>query len=427
MAEYDIEKFFNLSIDMLCIAGTDGYLKRVNPAFTNILGWSEEELLNRPFFDFIHSDDIAETKKEIQQLADGIPTHSFENRYRCADGTYTYLRWTSYPETETGLLFCVARNVTLQRRSQDRFRLAMKASPTAMVMVNEQKTIELVNHATELLFGYSPNELINQPVTMLMPERYREGHNSFCSSFFNAPSARPMGMNRDLTGCRKDGFEFSIEVGLNPFSLEEGTFVLCSIVDLTERKKAEQKIVEQARKLEEVNTRLLELATTDSLTQLKNRGVMLDQLEREILFSRRTGLPLSFLMIDVDHFKQYNDNYGHPAGDDILRNLAHILQEHSRQSDIVVRYGGEEFAVIMPATDYEGSLMHAERIRAGIEQHRWPNRQVTASLGAATVVLSKADRTAPDRIISSLISEADKALYHSKQHGRNRVTHARDR
>ena len=107
----EYRKFFDVSIDMLCIAGTDGFFKRVNPAFERSLGWTEEELLDRPFFDFVHPGDIEKTEQEVLKLADGIPTISFENRYLCKDGNYRQLRWTSYPDPETGMLYAIAHLV----------------------------------------------------------------------------------------------------------------------------------------------------------------------------------------------------------------------------------------------------------------------------------------------------------------------------
>lgn len=103
---YDLDRFFNYALDMLCIAGVDGYFKRVNPAFTRKLGWTEDELLQRPFFDFVHPDDVDATQAEVAKLAEGIPTISFDNRYLCKDGTYKLLRWASYPEA--GRLYAVA-------------------------------------------------------------------------------------------------------------------------------------------------------------------------------------------------------------------------------------------------------------------------------------------------------------------------------
>lgn len=106
----EFKTFFDQSRDMLCIAGTDGYFKRVNPAFERTLGWSEEELLGRPFVDFVHPDDVDKTIRETEQLADGVPTISFRNRYRCKDGTYKELRWTSHPDSGTDNIYASARS-----------------------------------------------------------------------------------------------------------------------------------------------------------------------------------------------------------------------------------------------------------------------------------------------------------------------------
>jgi PAS domain S-box-containing protein len=108
---HEYRRFFDVSVDMLCIAGTDGYFKRTNPAFERTLGWSTEQLLSRPFFDLIHPDDMESTQQEVEKLAQGITTLSFENRFRCADGTYKRLVWTSYPEPDTGLLYAIAYEV----------------------------------------------------------------------------------------------------------------------------------------------------------------------------------------------------------------------------------------------------------------------------------------------------------------------------
>ncbi len=116
----DLEKFFKHALDMCCIAGVDGYFKRVNPAFERTLGFSTAELLERPFVDFVHPDDRPGTTAEIGTLSDGAPTLSFENRYRCKDGSYKHLHWTSFPETGTGLLYAIARDITDLKLREDR-------------------------------------------------------------------------------------------------------------------------------------------------------------------------------------------------------------------------------------------------------------------------------------------------------------------
>ena len=105
----EFRRFFDVSIDMLCIASTDGYFKKVNQAFVRELGWSEEELLSRPFISMVHEDDIRATQREILKLAGGTPTIRFTNRYLCKDGSYKRVRWNAYPEPETGRLYAIAR------------------------------------------------------------------------------------------------------------------------------------------------------------------------------------------------------------------------------------------------------------------------------------------------------------------------------
>jgi len=108
---HEYKKFFDVSIDLLCIAGTDGYFKLTNPAFQRALGWTNEELCSQPFVDLVHPEDKAATVHEIQKLAIGVPTISFVNRFRRSDGDWLYLRWNSYPEPESGLLYAIARQI----------------------------------------------------------------------------------------------------------------------------------------------------------------------------------------------------------------------------------------------------------------------------------------------------------------------------
>lgn len=164
------------------------------------------------------------------------------------------------------------------------------------------------------------------------------------------------------------------------------------------------------------NARLAELATVDELTGAKNRRRFREDLEMLHAVASRHGAPLSLVMLDVDRFKQYNDEFGHPAGDEVLRVVGKTLRDNTRDQDVVARYGGEEFAVLLPSTNVESSLILAERLRAKIEAHLWTRRPVTASFGIATTGLNIPDS-------SGLVEAADQALYHSKKAGRNRVSH----
>ncbi len=186
--------------------------------------------------------------------------------------------------------------------------------------------------------------------------------------------------------------------------------------DITERKRGEQQMQAANEWLEEANEHLSNLANTDGLTGLNNHRAFQERLGVDFERSARYHTPLSLLLLDVDKFKQYNDTYGHPAGDGVLRQVAQILQATARGVDLVARYGGEEFVLILPEADTEGALGAAERVRAAIANAEWPDRPVTVSVGVATMTLNTSTQAA-------LIEQADKALYASKTAGRNRVTH----
>jgi diguanylate cyclase (GGDEF)-like protein len=168
--------------------------------------------------------------------------------------------------------------------------------------------------------------------------------------------------------------------------------------------------------LEVRNALLAERAATDGLTGLHNLRQFDESLRAALSFAERHAQPLSLVLLDVDHFKLYNDAFGHQAGDEVLRRVADLLRTDARTHDLVARYGGEEFAVILPATDTVGACAASERLRVAIAEWPWPLRPVTASFGVATT-------TSPIADAARLIEEADQALYHSKTRGRNQVSH----
>jgi len=133
-------------------------------------------------------------------------------------------------------------DITNRRRLEHRFRQAVESAPNAIVMVNESGMIEMVNSQTETSFGYLRAELVGQPVEMLVPERFRSAHIGFRQAYLAAPVSRPMGIGRDLYGLRKDGTEFPVEIGLSLIDSEEEILVMSTIVEITTRKAAEQKI-----------------------------------------------------------------------------------------------------------------------------------------------------------------------------------------
>jgi len=182
----------------------------------------------------------------------------------------------------------------------------------------------------------------------------------------------------------------------------------------------EETIRKRTRELEEANKKLTELATTDGLTGLYNYRFFEDTIRMEVKRAQRQELPLSLLMIDLDHFKVYNDTHGHQMGDEVLKTVARIMKYRLRSTDFPCRYGGEEFAIILPATGFGEAMKIAEELRGLVEAHPFPGGEkqpegrLTISIGVATY-----PQHAEDEI--SLVRAADMALYRAKQRGRNRV------
>jgi diguanylate cyclase (GGDEF)-like protein len=178
----------------------------------------------------------------------------------------------------------------------------------------------------------------------------------------------------------------------------------------------------ELRRRQSAELELAQLAATDPLTGLANRRSLDQALRHEWFRAQRSGLPLSVLMIDVDHFKAFNDRHGHQGGDDALRWVAKVIGTHVRRpADLVARYGGEEFSVILAETDSAGAQQIADNVRAAVEQLPLVEggmSPITVSIGISTWT------TASDISLEQLLFAADKALYQAKESGRNRVVAA---
>jgi diguanylate cyclase len=173
-----------------------------------------------------------------------------------------------------------------------------------------------------------------------------------------------------------------------------------------------------SRRVWQQNRELAALSRTDGLTRLPNHTAWLEAVEREFARSKREGGSMAVLMLDLDHFKAINDKHGHPAGDEVLRGVAEVLQEALRLHDVPGRYGGEEFGVLLPGSDAAAAEAIAERIRRKVEWASFAGElKVTASVGCAAL-------DANDVFPAAVVARADRALYAAKAAGRNRAMRA---
>lgn len=293
--------------------------------------------------------------------------------------------------------------------SQDNYRALLENSSDAMVVIDRGGIVRYINSAAEDLFVRARDEFIGRPFDFLVVG----GQNK------EVDIARPSSLRR----AKDDKIEHVVaELRVVETEWEGEGAYMATLRDITERKHYEEQIAEQQKKLREANEALEMLATSDALTGLKNRRAFKERLADEMRRAARYQLPLGLLLVDVDKFKQFNDTFGHPAGDGVLKHVARLLQAGARGSDFVARYGGEEFVVLLPNTDAEAAKVLSERLRIAIESATWPLREVTVSGGVATGIPKGVGDESLHTESEHLLSEADKALYQSKAQGRNRIT-----
>lgn len=196
-------------------------------------------------------------------------------------------------------------------------------------------------------------------------------------------------------------------------SVDNQPMLAGSAIDLTEQMRREEELRTTRDELQDANEKLSSLALTDALTGLWNRRAFNARLETDVMAAQRSKRPLTLLLLDVDHFKSVNDRFGHPYGDRVLREIAAILGRAKRAEDIACRFGGEEFAVLLPDTDIHAARCLADRILELTRGYAWQKTPITVSIGLSMC------RT--DCLSDDLIDEADAALYHAKREGRDRV------
>ncbi len=306
------------------------------------------------------------------------------------------------------------------RDSEVRFRLIAENGSDVVSLYSPDGRLVYISPSCERVLGFLPEEMPRMtPFATVHPQDIDRLQRHFNQLLRGEPVA-----SIQVRMLHKTGRHLWLEMMWRSVLDNAGQVVQLQVSsrDITDSKQNERRLEDAQRKLrqqqdmlQDVNSKLSELATLDALTQLRNRRAFEERLEDETRRWRRHGSDVSLVMLDIDHFKAFNDTYGHPKGDEVLRAVGRLLRRSLRASDFPARFGGEEFAIILPNTDRAGSLVVAEQVRRAIAGAVWEDRPITASVGVAT--LSEEISTSEE-----LVDFADRALYRSKQAGRNCVT-----
>ena len=287
------------------------------------------------------------------------------------------------------------------------YRELIDNTADAVVAINCRQTLVFANRAAEDLFGYHAKDILGKKLDILLPSSFRQVHAAYVDGFANSSiNAQYMGNRKgQVVGCHADGRD--LKLGATIVRIQNGKETLFAA------------IMRDIGWQVELVDKLTDMAREDPLTRLLNRRSFEKLAKAEEKRAKRDNTSLSFLFIDIDHFKDVNDKHGHGAGDVVLKELGRIAGQSLRGMDLICRWGGEEFVGILPNTDSDGAKAVAERIRCAIEDSRFilpsgASISVTVSIG-----MSHAEGDAVN--VNAQIEKADKALYAAKLVGRNRV------
>lgn len=428
------EKFysvFNTNIDAQLITRfNDGLIVDVNQGFSALSGYYRYEVVGISIKDISIWDNPEDRLIFTKELNDKGVCKNKEFVFQRKDKSrfYGMISARIISIDTVPHIISVVRDITERKKfearimeSEEKYRSILNASPDDITITDLEGRILMISPAANKMFGYESdfNGFIGmQLLDLIIPEDVERAKFNIRQMYLK-DSRRP----NEYRAMRQDKSVFDVEINSEFIYNENGIpdKMVFIIRDISERKLNEMQIQKLVQQLEiEKNTAQLN-SNTDSLTGLANRRHFDEVFITEFFRLRRSESELSLIMLDIDYFKKYNDNYGHLSGDNCLRKIATTLKTIiGRATDVVARFGGEEFIVILPDTDENGAKILGERIRKDIEDLAIPHKAsdiskyVTVSIGIVTVYPSES--VSPEQVLKLV----DEALYCAKKGGRNR-------
>lgn len=297
------------------------------------------------------------------------------------------------------------------KESETKYRKLFEKSNDALLITDRTRILDCNAAMVELFHFKNKSSLLKTHFYEFFPEIQPDGERSEDKLNGMIDEAIRDGSHKFESLClRVDDTPFPTEILMTAIPMGKKTVLHTVIRDITQRKESEQKLISQAIR--------------DPLTGLFNRRYLEESLDRELSKAKRHQTSLAIIMLDADHFKMFNDTYGHLAGDVILRNMGSHLVKYSRKEDIACRYGGEEFVLVLPETSTDVAIQRAEDLRKIIETGKTMKYR-QQSLPTVTISLGVAVFPEHGSTVDELISSADKALYRAKEQGRNQVAIAK--
>jgi diguanylate cyclase (GGDEF)-like protein/PAS domain S-box-containing protein len=430
-SESELQALIRAMRDVVMELDNEGRYLKIAPTSTRRLFRPPSELLGNTLHQVFPKERADEFLRNIQlALKTGRPMDIEYSLY--IDGE-EYWFAASISAVSHNSVVWVARDITEHKRvvaalrdAEAKYRGIFENAIEGIFQTAPNGRYLSANASLARIYGYaSPDELI-QSFTNIGRQLYVDPQRR--SEFVQLMKQHGAVWNFESQIYRKDGSIIWISENARPVFGDGGNlqYYEGTVEDITARKWQESQIEEQQVQLREMNAQLEELAMRDGLTGLKNLRALQERLRSEAGRAMRDHIPLSVVVADVDHFKRFNDSFGHPAGDNVLCHISQLLQASARETDMVARSGGEEFVIVLPNTDHDGALALAERFRTAIEGALWDLRPMTASFGVETWLPPQHGETSTHGTSDGfrLVAAADKALYESKARGRNRVTHA---